>query len=465
MSDSTTERIADRPAIVGGTPARASGPPGWPLRDERVDAALRGLIESGDWGRYHGEHVPALSRQLAEYHSVEHVLLTSTGTAAVELALRGVGVGPDDEVILAGYDFKANFQNVLCLHAIPVLVDVHSQTWQLDPERLAAAVTSRTKAIVASHLHGGVVPICEVRQFAEAHKIALIEDACQNPGALIQGRRAGTWGDVGVLSFGGSKLLTAGRGGAVLTSRSDIAERIKRYTQRGNEAYPLSEMQAAVLLPQVERLDERNERRRVAVQRLCRELGDGTATTSRSENALLPPLGGEGRGGGPMREKTLLLHRPPSLTLPAKGREQEPDKSGVVATILRDFAGLRPLQLPTGDLAPAYYKLGFQYRAEEFSNMPRELFVKSLRAEGIAFDVGFRGLHLIHAKRRFRAADDLIEATRADAGMLTLHHPVLLESEESIDEIAFAIRKVRDGAAEILSRVPSGCDNEVNDDP
>ena len=123
------------------------------------------------------------------------------------------------------------------------------------------------------------------------------------------------------------------------------------------------------------------------------------------------------------------------------------------------------MQLPTGDLAPAYYKLGFQYRAEEFSNMPRELFVKSLRAEGIAFDTGFRGLHLIHAKRRFRAADDLIEATRADAGMLTLHHPVLLESEESIDEIAFAIRKVRDGAAEILSRVPSGCDNEVNDDP
>ncbi len=394
MSDSTTNRIADRPAILGGKPARANGPPGWPRRDERVDAVLRSLIESGDWGRYHGEHVPALSRQLAEYHSIEQVLLTSSGTAAVELALRGVGVGPDDEVILAGYDFKANFQNVLCLRAIPVLVDVHPQTWQLDPERLTAAVTSRTKAIVASHLHGGAVPIREVRQFAEAHKIALIEDACQNPGAMIHERRAGTWGDVGVLSFGGSKLLTAGRGGAILTSRSDIAERIKRHTQRGNEAYPLSEMQAAVLRPQVEQLDELNERRCVNIVRLCLELSD--------------------------------------------------------------MAGLRPLQLPTNELSPAYYKVGFQYRAEEFGGLPRELFVKSLRAEGVAFDTGFRGLHLIHAKRRFRAADDLIEATRADAGMLTLHHPVLLESAEAIDEIALAVRKVRDGATEILTRVPLG---------
>ncbi len=400
MSDSTQERLAELPAILGGTQACVSGPPSWPLRDERIQAALRNLIESGDWGRYHGEQVPALSRQLAEYHSVEQVLLCSSGTAAVELALRGVGVGPDDEVILAGYDFKANFQNVLCLHAIPVLVDVDPQTWQLDPKRLAPAVTSRTKAIVASHLHGGVVPMCEVRQFAEAHNIALIEDACQNPGAMIHGRRAGTWGDVGVLSFGGSKLLTAGRGGAVITSRSDIAERIKRYTQRGNEAYPLSEMQAAVLRPQVEQLDGLNDSRRVAVQWLFQQL--------------------------------------------------------------RDITGLTPLQPPTDDVLPAYYKVGFRYRVESFGGLSRDLFIRSLRAEGIAIDAGFRGLHLIHAKRRFRAADELTEASRADVGMVTLHHPVLWEGEKSIDEIATAIRKVRDWSAEIERRIPAGCgDAEV----
>ena len=79
----------------------------------------------------------------------------------------------------------------------------------------------------------------------------MIEDACQAPGAMLEGRRAGTFGDVGVLSFGGSKLLTSGRGGAVLTSDAHMAQRIRLYTQRGNEAYPLSEMQAAVVLPQL----------------------------------------------------------------------------------------------------------------------------------------------------------------------------------------------------------------------
>ncbi|MEK6261931.1 MAG: aminotransferase class V-fold PLP-dependent enzyme [Planctomycetota bacterium] len=348
------------------------------------------MIDSRDWGRYHGPHVPDLCRRLADYHGVEHVLPCSSGTAAVELALRGVGVTADDEVILAGYDFKANFQDVLCLRAMPVLVDLHPETWQLDPARLEAAVSSRTRAIIMSHLHGGMVNAPQVRQIAEAHGIALIEDACQSPGAKLYGRVAGTWGDVGVLSFGGSKLLTAGRGGAVITSRNDIAERIKRYVQRGNDAYPLSEMQAAIVCPQLDQLDARNERRRDAVRRL-------------------------------------------SLRL-----------SGV--------AGLMPLQIPTVDVQPTYYKVGFRYRAEDFAGLPRDLFAQAMRAEGIAFDAGFRGLHLIHASRRFRAADDLREASRADAEMLTLHHPVLLEADSAIEEIASAVHKVREWAAEIMER-------------
>ena len=378
-----------RPAILGGTPIRPKGPPEWPADDAFVRSALLKMIDSRDWGRYHGPHVPDLCRRLAEYHGVEHVLPCSSGTAAVELALRGVGVTADDEVILAGYDFKANFQNVLCLRATPVLVDLHPETWQLDPARLEAAVSSRTKAILMSHLHGAVVAAPQVRQIAEAHGLVLIEDACQNPGAMLQGRVAGTWGDVGVLSFGGSKLLTAGRGGAVITSRSDIVERIKRHVQRGNDAYPLSEMQAAIVCPQLDQLDARNECRREAVRHLTLRLSD--------------------------------------------------------------FAGLMPLQLPTDDVQPTYYKVGFRYQAEDFAGLSRDLFAQAMRAEGIAFDAGFRGLHLIHASRRFRAADPLLEATRADAEMVTLHHPVLLEGNSAMEEIVAAVRKTRDGAAEIVA--------------
>ncbi len=378
---------AEHPAILGGTPVRPSGPPSWPQQDSRVTLALQSLIETGDWGRYHGPHVPELCRQLAEYHEREHVLPCSSGTAAVELALRGVGIKADDEVILAGYDFKANFQNILCVGALPVLVDLDPLTWQLNPERIVPAISSRTRAILISHLHGGLVDAVAVKNIAETHGLMVIEDICQNPGARCDGRQVGTSGDVSVLSFGGSKLLTAGRGGAVLTNRTDVAERMKRYQQRGNEAYPLAEMQAAVLRPQLEQLDKFNQVRRDAVSHLQRGL------------------------------------------------------AGV--------GGLSMLQPPAEKVFPAYYKVGFRYDSECFGGLTREQFIEAVHAEGIALDAGFRGLHRIHATRRFRAADDLTEASLADTGMLTLHHPVLLENPAAIDEIVVAIEKISHWGGEI----------------
>ena len=379
------------PAILGGGPVRPTGVPCWPQEDPLVRAALLKMIESSDWGRYHGPHIPKLCQRLADYHQVEHVLPCSSGTAAVELALRGVGVAAGDEVILAGYDFKANFQNILRLQATPVLIDIDPESWQMDVTRLEASVSTRTRAILISHLHGGVVDAPLARQCADRHGIPLIEDACQNPGAMLHGRVSGTWGDVGVLSFGGSKLLTAGRGGAVITARSDVAERIKRYIHRGNEAYPLSEMQAAILVPQLEQLDDKNDLRRHSVSRLH----DG----------------------------------------------------------LQGLEGLTLIQIPTECVKPTYYKVGFRYAAEKFAGLPRDRFAESLRAEGIAFDAGFRGLHLIHGSRRFRAADPLSEVTCADAKVLTLHHPILLEEGSAIEDVIVAVHKIREWSTEITARL------------
>lgn len=359
------------------------------MHEDATNDVLRAMIETGDWGRYHGRHVPELCRKLAEYHSIEHVLLCSSGTSAVELALRGVGVQEGDEVILAAYDFKANFQNVLHLRATPVLIDVDPATFQFDVSQLQAALTPKTRAILVSHLHGGVVDIRRVREIAEPRGIAVIEDACQNPGAMLYGKRAGTWGDVGVLSFGGSKLLTAGRGGAVLTVQSSIAERVKRYVLRGNDAYPLSEIQAALVVPQLDALDAMNAKR-------CR--------------AVLQ-----------------------------------------IRSALSDIEGLTPLQLPTGVLQPGYYKLGFCFSATDFG-LSREHFVSALRAEGVAIDAGFRGNHLIHGSRRFRAVGELVHATRADEQIVTLHHPVLIEEEPAIGQVVDAVRKVHRHAA-LIGRI------------
>lgn len=369
------------PAILGGTPVRPQGPPPWPPDDAALRAVLAQLAEDGSWGRYHGPHCPALMERMSALYSDAAVILCSSGTAAVELALRGLKVGDGDEVVMAAYDFKSNFTNVLTVGATPALVDLRLDDWQIDAERLADAIGPRTAAILVAHLHGGLVDMPGVRAIADECGLPVIEDACQAHGATVCGRPAGTWGDVGVFSFGGSKLLTCGRGGALITRRDDVVQRLRLYTQRGNEAYPLSEMQAAVLLPQWEQLAENTQRR--------------------AENAAY------------------------------------------LADSLGDTRGLRMLRSLLAASQPAFYKIGFQYDPAAFAGLPRDRFCEALRAEGIAADPGFRGLHLIHARSRFRAAGELPQATDADARCVTLHHPVLLGDQRDMEQIAVAVDKIR----------------------
>ncbi len=388
---------SETPAILGGTPLRPEGPPDWPLPDPEVAERVRQALADGSWGKYHGPHVAELTQLLMQYHDVAHAILCASGTAAVELALRGLAVGPGDEVILAAYDFKANFQDILAIGAVPVLVDVLPESWIIDPAGISQAVGPRTKAILVSHLHGGLVNMPQVMRTAQAHSLAVVEDAAQMPGGRVHGRVTGTWGDAGILSFGGSKLVTAGRGGAVLTSRTDVAQRIKLYTQRGNDAYPLSELQAAALIPQWNRLDATNARRGTAADWL-------------------------------------------------NGR-------------LERISGLTPFHHVPQDSQPAYYKLGMWYGAASFSNLPRDGFAEALRAEGIALDRGFSALHKTHSSRRFRKSGELPYATRADECVLTLHHPVLQGKENELQQVVTAIERVSRHSGRIVewfARQPSG---------
>ncbi len=221
-----------------------------------------------------------------------------------------------------------------------MLVDIDPGSGTLDPNPIKAAITPKTKAVIVSHIHGGMADVPRIVDLTWRHKIAVIEDACQMPGAKWEDRLAGTMGDVGVFSFGGSKIVTTGRGGALITKDASIAQRIRLYRIRGNNAYPLSELQAAAILPQWQRLQVDNERRSETVASLIRQLPDGS--------------------------------------------------------------GLVPFRNCESDLKPAYYKLGFWYQPEAFAGLSRDLFARAMRAEGIAMDVGFRALHLSHSKRRFR---------------------------------------------------------------
>ena len=367
------------PALLGGLPVRPQGPPDWPAADPHVALALQAAYASGSWGKYHGGNVERLEQELAAYHDVPFALTCGSGTFAVEVALRALKVGSADEVILAAYDYPGNFHCVHAVAATPVLVDIDAENWNLAPAKLARAVSPKTRALIASHLHGGIVPMRELCDFAAAHGLRVVEDAAQATGAIIEGRRAGTWGDVGVLSFGGSKLLTAGRGGALLTRDDSVRQRARVLFHRGNHVCPMSELQAAVLIPQLGKLDGRNAHRTENVRRL-----------------------GE---------------------------------------LLKDVPGLRLFTNGVVDSQPAYYKLGMQFDAARFG-LSRELFLAAIRAEGMAMDEGFNALHVGRSPRRLCRLPELTEAERAHAGVVVLHHPVLLAAASDIEEIALALRKV-----------------------
>ncbi|GAB5445066.1 MAG: hypothetical protein Fues2KO_54150 [Fuerstiella sp.] len=362
--------------------------PDWPPADPDVAAVFERMLHDGSWGRYHGPHCDQLQSALADYHRVDHVRLCSSGTVGIELALRATGVTADDEVVLAAYDYKANFANVLTVGAIPVLIDTLPGLPVLDVGQLEAAITDRTKAVIVSHLHGSFGPVREVLAIAEHHGVAVIEDACQCPGAMLSGRRAGSIGHVGVLSFGGSKLLTAGRGGAILTRDPQLAQRIQLYTQRGNDAYPLSEMQAAVLLPQLQKLDQRNRHRLNSVRILLAEL---------EENAAVQPA----------------------------------------------------LSPSAADDLPAFYKVALRLTSgatagedEAVWHAARDRLCMAARNAGIALDAAFPALHKIHARRRFRSVGPLPHATVLHTQLMTLHHPLLLQSESKVRSAARRLQTV-----------------------
>src|SRR5690606_9518647 len=190
-------------------------------------------------------------------------------------ALRGLGIGAQDEVILSAYDFPGNFRAIEAVGACPVLVDTLPDNWSISVESIADAAGPRTRAVVVSHLHGSLSQMPQIAQISRQLNLQVVEDACQVPGAELDGRPAGCWGDVGVWSFGGSKLLTAGRGGAVFTSDPPIAQRIRVAAERGNPIYPLSAPQAAVLRPQLDKLALFAAARQEAARRVTEQTAGG----------------------------------------------------------------------------------------------------------------------------------------------------------------------------------------------
>lgn len=271
-----TLRKQSQPQPPGGEPTTPPPLqlPDWPPDRDRIEQAVLAELRSGQWSAYEGPASENLQTRLAREHAVAHVRLVSSGTAAVELALRGCRVGPGDEVILAAFDYPGNFRCVEATGATSVIIDIAPGRWTVDVEQIAAAVSAQTRAVIVSHLYGSMADAAAIRELADRHGFYFIEDACQAPGARVAGRPAGTWGHAGTLSFGGSKLVSCGNGGAILTEDARIEGRMKLFAERPSNAFAMSQLQAAALIPQLESLPFWTERRRRAVEFLRTALGD-----------------------------------------------------------------------------------------------------------------------------------------------------------------------------------------------
>ncbi|MFH1679283.1 MAG: DegT/DnrJ/EryC1/StrS family aminotransferase, partial [Candidatus Eisenbacteria bacterium] len=253
-----------------------------PLR-EPILAAVAELLDTGQFVL--GEAVERFERAASSFLGVREAIGVASGTDALHLALAAAEVGPGDEVITPAFSFFAIAEAIERTGAATVYVDVDEETLNISPEGIAAALTGRTKAIVPVHLYGLPAPVGQIREIISGRDIRIIEDAAQAFGASIEGRRAGTLGDLAAFSFYPTKNLAAcGDGGMVVTNREDLARRIRCFRDHGqtgkyrHERFGwnsrLDAIQAAILSIKLPLVEGWNERRRT-IARAYRELLGG----------------------------------------------------------------------------------------------------------------------------------------------------------------------------------------------
>jgi len=403
-------------AINGGKPVRSAPYPRWPEWDATERAALLDVLESGRWWATEGSKVPAFERAWGDFTKTRHCVAVTNGTHALEVALLGCGIGDGDEVIVTDYTFFASASAVACVNAIPVLVDIDPNTYCIDPAAVVAAITPRTRAIVAVHLAGHPVDLDALTAICAKHGLALIEDCAHAHGSSWNGTPVGGFGAAGTWSFQQSKLLTAGEGGAVVVQDPAIAARVRSYVDCGRRPgewfyshfalggnYRMTEWQGAMLLAQLARFPEQ--------------------LRNRNANALY--LNGE----------------------------------------LAKLPGVHPQARDQRTTAQGYYCYVVRIDEAEFG-ASRDAVKAALAAEGIPMTASYPTVHTLDAfavtdgfAPRHRGARrwpdyrtlDLPVARTTAATTLWFKHQVLMGSRDDVAAVVEALAKIRAHAGELPS--------------
>ena len=261
-------------AIHGGTPVRTTAYPTWPVHDDHERSNLLEVLDSNQWWSSQGTKVREFERQWGAFHGTGPAVAVTNGSHAIEVALLATDIGEGDEVILPSWTFVATAASVLMVNALPVLVDVELGTGCIDPDAVEAAITPRTRAVIAVHIAGHPADMDRLVDICERHGLVLIEDCAHAHGSVFNGQMVGTFGAAGSYSFQASKLMTGGEGGAVVSTDPAVIERAASFANCGRRPgewfyshyvlggnYRMTEWQGAVLLAQLGRFEEQQQRR------------------------------------------------------------------------------------------------------------------------------------------------------------------------------------------------------------
>jgi dTDP-4-amino-4,6-dideoxygalactose transaminase len=407
--------VTDQPAILGGAPvADASSWPSWPQWDDTERAALVATLDDGGWWTGDGTRAQAFADAFAHFQSARHGLPFTNGTHTLEAALHACGVGEGDEVLVPGLTFVATAGAVLAANAVPVLVDVDAGSLNIDVDAAAAAITDRTRAIVAVHVAGNACDLDALVDLCARHDLHLIEDCAHAHGTRWRGQGAGSFGAFGSFSMQRSKLMTAGEGGVLIGSDDDLVARAWSYWNCGRQPHEhwyhhpgygsnlrMTEWQGAVLAAQLERFPDQHRRR------------NETAATLRAALDQIPGL---------------------------VGQTQDPRMD-----------------------AQGYYCFVFHYDAAEHAGLPLAAYEAALAAEGVPLGVSYPALNTLGMFRdgdygpRLRSrppiAVALPRAEQAAAATVWMEHRVLLAEPERALDVARAAARIQRHAAAIAARL------------
>ncbi|MBI2654846.1 DegT/DnrJ/EryC1/StrS family aminotransferase [Candidatus Woesearchaeota archaeon] len=239
-----------------------------PLLGEEEEKLVLEVLRSGNLVQ--GEKVEEFEREFAKYAGARHAIATNSGTSSLHTALLAAGIGKGDEVITTPFTFIASVNSITFCQARPVFADIREEDFNINVKLIEDAITSKTKAIMPVHLYGSPCDMDSLQEIAYKHNLHIIEDACQAHGAEFNGRKVGTFG-TGCFSFYPSKNMTTGEGGMITTNDDGIAERCRLIRNHGSKVryyheivgynYRMTNLAAAIGIPQLKKLEEFNNKR------------------------------------------------------------------------------------------------------------------------------------------------------------------------------------------------------------